>query len=226
MMKKTILAALVAVAASSVSAASLDFRQEYKHDTEDYASRVKIGSSVGNHYFGVEAKQKGKPFSEWEAGDNEFEYGYRFNINEQFTLIPSMPVTFGGDSVTYKPQIRAQYKFDSGITAKLRYRHEFRNFNSDSGKDDIDRSKFTANLDYNWDNFQFGFEANYEDNLTNFLGDWYENSSTDHGWDYNLKIGYKEADWAWRPYVEFGNVSSSGDDNRQLRSRVGITYSF
>ncbi len=49
-------------------------------------------------------------------------------------------------------------------------------------------------------------------------------------WDYNLKIGYKESGWKWRPYIELGNVqctsSSCDDDTRQLRSRIGITYSF
>ncbi|MCG9554991.1 oligogalacturonate-specific porin KdgM family protein [Vibrio sp. Isolate31] len=57
---------------------------------------------------------------------NEFEYGYKFNINEHWLIQPSMTVTFRSDSGTYKPQVRVQYSFDSGLKAKLRYRHEFR----------------------------------------------------------------------------------------------------
>ncbi|MFA0439081.1 porin [Vibrio sp. 10N.286.49.C2] len=227
--------ALVSVmAAASVSAASVDFRQEYKNESGDYASRVKIGSSVGNHYFGVEAKQKGKPFSDLEAGDNEFEYGYNFQLDDHWRVQTSMPITFGNGQTTYKPQVRVHYKFDSGLTAKMRYRHEFRNYagdNTATGRDDeqhgsLNRSKLTANLDYNWNAWQLGAEANYANDLIN--KEWKMGTNEEYEWDYNFKIGYKEADWDWRPYVEMGNVQySNGDEKgRQLRARVGITYSF
>lgn len=212
------------ILANSAFAASLDIRQEYKHDSESYASRVKIGGSTGNHNFSVEAKQKGKPFSEYEAGDNEFVYSYNIDLDSHWRIQPGMPVTFGGDSVTYKPQVRVQYKADSGLTAKLRYRHEFRQYNSDSSSDDFQKSKITANLDYAIEQIQLGFETNYEKRLDN-KSPLFDNK--DHNWDANLKIGYKIDDSAWRPYVEFGNVSvSSTSDDRQLRSRAGITYSF
>lgn len=220
---KIALAVVSTLFAGSLAAASLDVRQEYKHDSESYASRVKIGGGVGNHYFGVEAKQKGQPFSEWEAGDNEFEYGYKFQVTDHWLIQPSMPITFSSDKVTYKPQVRVQYAFDSGIKAKLRYRHEIRDYTDESGESTEQKSKVTGNLDYNYENLQFGFEANYEKGLDDQV---YFNNK-DMNWDMNLKIGYKESDWAWRPYVEFGNVSvSSTSDDRQLRSRVGVTYSF
>ena len=220
---KIALAVASTLFAGSLAAASLDVRQEYKHDSESYASRVKIGGGVGNHYFGVEAKQKGQPFSEWESGDNEFEYGYKFQVTDHWLIQPSMPITFSSDKVTYKPQVRVQYAFDSGVKAKLRYRHEFRDYTDESGESSEQKSKVTGNLEYNYENLQLGFEANYEKGLDDQV---YFNNK-DMNWDMNLKIGYKEADWAWRPYVEFGNVSvSSTSDDRQLRSRVGVTYSF
>ena len=220
---KIALAVVSTIFAGNLAAGSLDVRQEYKHDSESYASRVKIGGGVGNHYFGVEAKQKGQPFSEWESGDNEFEYGYKFQVTDHWLIQPSMPITFSSDKVTYKPQVRVQYAFDSGVKAKLRYRHEFRDYTDESGESSEQKSKVTGNLEYNYENLQLGFEANYEKGLDDQV---YFNNK-DMNWDMNLKIGYKEADWAWRPYVEFGNVSvSSTSDDRQLRSRVGVTYSF
>ncbi|MEH0666152.1 porin [Vibrio scophthalmi] len=226
-----------ALAAASVSAASLDVRQEYKHDSGDYASRVKMSGSTGNHYFGAETKQKGKPFSDWQAGDNEIEYGYNFNLDDHWRVTVGMPVTFGSDNVTYKPQVRVQYKFDSGITTKLRYRHEFRDYKEGTlkeGRDgnehsSLNASKITGNVDYTWDTWQFGFEANYKEDF--FNDEWsVGNKDGKYEWDFNVKIGYKASGSAWRPYVEFGNVqcNSSCDDStdRQLRSRVGITYSF
>ncbi|MDG3085115.1 oligogalacturonate-specific porin KdgM family protein [Vibrio hannami] len=214
-------AAIVLIASASVSAASLDFRQEYKHDSEDYSSRVKIGSGIGNIYFGVEAMQKGKPFSEWESKGNEFDIGYKYKINDKWMLIPGMPVTFFPGSVSYKPQIRVQYKFDSGLVTKLRYRHQFREFSDDRDSETL--SYVTANVDYQYDHFQFGLEGNYTKGHDDQV--FFDNGDTN--WDLGVKIGYKGEDWNWRPYVEFANVSVSGTKaDRQLRSRVGITYSF
>ncbi|MPW36388.1 oligogalacturonate-specific porin KdgM family protein [Vibrio sp. B1Z05] len=231
-LNKVTLALITTVAAASVSAASVDFRQEYKHEDESYASRIKIGSSVGNHYFGLEAKQTGKPFSEWGSADNEFEYGYNFKLDDHWRITTSMPITFGNDRITYKPQVRVQYKFDSGLTTKLRYRHEFRDYADSTDKDSVNRSKITGNIDYNIGALQLGFEANYAEDMFNddkwFGGD---TAKRTNEWDYNIKVGYKEKDWSWRPYFELGNVQysngpSSTNSDRQLRTRVGVTYSF
>ncbi|WP_261818107.1 oligogalacturonate-specific porin KdgM family protein [Vibrio gallicus] len=221
---KITLALLTTVAAASVSAASVDVRQEYKSGQEKYANHIKIGSSVGNHYFNLEAKQQGKPTENWARADNEFEYGYNFKLTDKVTLTPSMPLTFGSDSITYKPQLRIRYKFTNNLSTKLRYRHEFRDYAKTSGKDDQNRSKITGNVDYNISNFQFGFEANYAQDF--FNKSWSMGTNGDYEWDYNLKIGYKQSDWAWRPYVEFGNVQDTTHHQRQLRSRVGVKYSF
>nr|WP_281182296.1 oligogalacturonate-specific porin KdgM family protein [Vibrio sonorensis] len=113
--------------AGGLSAASLDFREEYKHGQEDFAGRVKIGGSFENHYFGVEAKHSGH-LGELKRADNEFEYGYNWYPADKWRIQTAMPITFGSTSVTYKPQVRVQYKFDSGLVTKLRYRHEFRNY--------------------------------------------------------------------------------------------------
>ncbi|CAM3125289.1 oligogalacturonate-specific porin KdgM family protein [Vibrio rarus] len=224
---------LTTLCATAASAASIDYRQEYKHQDKKYASRVKIGSSVGNHFFSLEAKQTGKPISDWEAADNEFVYGYNIKINKHWRVTPSMPITFGSDRVTYKPQLKVQYKFDSGLTTKVRYRHEFRKYTgAKSTQDSIDRSKFTGNIDYKIGGLQLGFEANYAQDFFNndqwFGGD---HAKRNNEWDYNFKIGYKGSGWNWRPYVELGNVQyskgpSPRNSNRQLRSRVGISYSF
>lgn len=227
-------AALLATSSIGVNAASVDYRHEYKHGTESNGDRIKIGGStkvdLGTHYYSVEMKFNGKDhsygYNDLERGDSEFVYEFKYYVTDQFFVQPGMPITFGDSSVTYKPQLRIGYDFDSGITTKLRYRHEFRDYTDDSKNGETwQKSKVTANLDYTWDNMiQFGFEANYEKAHEGDNWKLYDNDSWNY--DYNLKIGYKN-DSNWRPYVEFGNVSeSSSNDKRQLRSRVGITYSF
>lgn len=230
------LAITTIIFASNISAASLNFRQEYKHDSEEWAGRIKIGGSTGNHFYGVEMKHSGN-LNELQRGDSEFEYGYHFKLDNYWRITTSMPITFGDEAVTYKPQIRVQYKSDSGVTTKLRYRHEFRNYASgktSTGLDgkqhnSLDASKITGNVDYSWNEWQLGLEANYKKDF--FNDEWrLGNRDGEYEWDLNLTIGYKDKNWNWYPYIELGNVqcNSSCDDNtsRQLRSRLGVTYSF
>ncbi|MEZ8094267.1 oligogalacturonate-specific porin KdgM family protein [Photobacterium swingsii] len=227
------LAVIAAVCAGSASAASVDFRHEYKHDRKEHSNRIKMSASTNDFYYGVEMKfvagkdsndEYSGPFQNMKQNGSEFDFGYVYKVTDQFYLQPGMPITFGTDSVTFKPQLRVGYKFDSGITAKLRYRHEFRQFEDATEKDNQQKSKVTANLDYSYEQFQFGLESNYEKAQTDDVV-YYNNK--DYNWDVNMKLGYKIPDSDWRPYVEFGNISVSSDsDKRQLRSRVGVTYSF
>lgn len=225
---------LLTTSAATVNAASIDFRHEYKHDTEKNADRIKIGGStkteVGTHNYSVEMKFSGKQgtygFQDLERGDSEFEYSFKYYVTDKFFLQPGMPITMGDERVTFKPQLRIGYEFDSGITTKLRYRHEFRNYTKDENDgENWQKSKVTANIEYTWNNMiQLNLEGNYEKAHEN--DDWILFNDKDWNYDYNLKIGYKNST-KWRPYLEFGNVNEGGStDNRQLRSRIGLTYSF
>ncbi|CAH0526750.1 oligogalacturonate-specific porin KdgM family protein [Vibrio hippocampi] len=239
---KVAVATATLIAATSASAVSIDFRQEYRNEQDQYNSRFKMAGSVDNHYFGLEIKQTGKPFSEIEWADNEFEYGYKFKVTKKFTVTPSMPITFGEKKTTYKPQVRVQYKFNNLITTKLRYRHEFgvcaesveeKCFTYRDGTtkaDNANRSKLTANISGKWNSFFYDVEANYAEDF--FNSDYKMGTNGEYDWDYNFKLGYNFKEWNLSPYMELGNIgcssSSCGDDQggRQLRSRVGIKYSF
>ncbi|WP_174208828.1 oligogalacturonate-specific porin KdgM family protein [Vibrio rumoiensis] len=235
-MKKVFLitsAIMLASTAVNATAASLDYRHEYKFGTNQNADRIKIGGSTktetGQHNYSVEMKFFGKTgnyaYNELERGDSEFVYSYKYNINEHWYIEPGMPITFGEDKTTYKPQVRVGYAFDSGIVAKLRYRHEFQDYTENKNNGDTwQKGKITANLDYTWNNMiQMTFEANYEISYEDEYKLWDDGKT---GYDYDLKLGWKNSS-NWRPYVQFGNVGvSSRTDQRQLRSRVGIVYSF
>lgn len=227
--------------AGSVTAASLDFREEYKAGNDDTAGRIKIGGSTGNHYFGIEMKHSGLlDIDDLHSIANEFEYGYNWDINDKLRFQTAMPITLTDTSTTYKPQVRVQYKFDNNITTKFRWRQEFRNYSDDNSTTDrngdeqtsLNRTKLTANIDYTLNNFQFGLEGNYAEDF--FNSEWKSGNqeSGEYEWDYNFKFGYKIPNSAWRPYLELGNVQcnsgcGAGDESgRQLRTRAGITYSF
>ncbi|MDN3681749.1 oligogalacturonate-specific porin KdgM family protein [Vibrio tapetis subsp. quintayensis] len=229
---KITIALTTTLLACSVSAASIDYRHEYKHEQKRHADRIKIGGSSNDFYFGVEMKFNGAQnddgsqdlYKNLQRGDSEFDFGYKHKIDDKWFVQPGMPITFSSEKVTFKPQVRVGYKFDSGVQAKLRYRHEFQQYTEQSGDDNRQKSKITGNLDYSYEQFQFGFEGNYEIAQT----DGYKLfNDGDTNYELNFKVGYKIPDTAWRPYVEVGNASvSSSTDQRQMRTRVGMTYSF
>lgn len=101
---KVTIALLTTVAAASVNAGSLDYRGEYKHESEEFAHRIKIGSSVkisdpAKLYFSVEQKfnshDKSDFFNQVERGDSEFDWGVAYNLDKNWYIQPGMPITFG-----------------------------------------------------------------------------------------------------------------------------------
>lgn len=219
-----VLAVGFVLVSGSASAASLDLRHEYKWESARQAARIRIGGSIGKHSLSAELKFAGatdEAVESLQRDDSELGYEYQYEINTQLRLQPGMLITWGNGRAIFKPQIRIQYKLKSGIVTKLRYRHEI--FVYTENTDPVQRSKITGNLDYNWNAFQIGFEANYLKGLDDQV--LYDGGDT--SWDYNFKIGYKKDNWKWRPYVEIGNVPvSSVTADRQLRTRVGVTYYF
>ncbi|GAM59541.1 hypothetical protein JCM19231_1423 [Vibrio ishigakensis] len=245
-------AVLATLFAGAASAGSLDYRAEYKHESEEYQHRVKIGGSTklsdpAKLYFSVEQKfnsnDKGDFWYEVERGDSEFDWGVQYKINNNWYVQPGMPITFADEKTTYKPQFRVGYKSDFGLTTALRYRHEFQTYTSSSTKEStlvdgkgtavlagktVQQGKWTLTGSYKfsdeaWKNLQLSYEANYNQNYDDIR----LANNEDWDWDLGIKIGYKFD--ALRPYVEFWNIKGpdgSTTDDRQLRTRIGLTYSF
>ena len=240
---KIMIAVASVLATGSVSAASFDMRHEYKSHTDQHATRVKLGDSIGNFLVDIEAKFKGEDgkFMEdlknngWELGLN-----YRHVLNDNWTMTYGMPIEGRESGVTYKPQVRATYKVDSvdGLSLSARYRYDMRqntkSIATDSdGKPILDdgnltyqndenqrRHRLTANVNYSMENWRFGLEGNYYKADDYII---YDNDDT----NYELNASIRHIMGQWAPYVEFGDVSTSSTKaTRELRSRIGLTYSF
>jgi hypothetical protein len=244
---KVALAITSIIAASSVSAASLDIRHEYKSHTEQHATRVKMGNSIGDFYFSGELKFKGEDGDFLEDLKNngwELDLGYRYKLSDNLTLQPGMPIEGRSSGVTFKPQVRLTYDLDSvnGLSLSGRYRYDMiqnthtTDYTNDDGTPILDpdgnldpqyrnlenqrRHRLTANVNYKTENWRFGVEANY------YKADGYNIYDNDDT-NYELNASIRHIMGQWQPYVEFGDVStSSSSATRELRSRVGLTYSY
>lgn len=231
---KTLLITIASVmAAGAASAASFDVRHEYKHHTDQHATRVKLANNIGNFLVDIEAKFKDRQNGEflqnlenngWELGLN-----YRHKLDDNWTLTYGMPIEGRDSGVTYKPQIRATYALESveGLSLSARYRYDMRqnsDYTNDAGEvittANQRRHRITGNVNYAMDDWRFGFEGNY------YKADGYniyDNGDT----NYELNATVRRIMGQWAPYLEFGDVSTSAEKaTRELRSRIGVTYSF
>ncbi|GAL20432.1 N-acetylneuraminic acid outer membrane channel protein NanC [Vibrio maritimus] len=219
--------ALVSVfATAAVSAASFDVRTEYKHTSKEHATRVKMGDSIGNFYYSGELKFKGEEgafLKDLQNNGWELDLGYRFKLNDNWTIQPGMPIEARSKGMTYKPQLRVTYALDSveGLSLSGRYRYDIRQNNGEDAQNER-RHRITANLNYSLNEWRFGLEGNYyKADTDGYI--LYNNKDT----NYELNATARRHFGQWAPYVEFGDVNvDSTTDRRELRSRVGVTYSF
>jgi hypothetical protein len=233
---KSVLTTIIAtsVLSANVYAASIDFRHEYKGKTDQHASRVKMGNTFENNLsLDLELKFKGKDgdfMQDLQQNGSEIGINYKYAINNEWALQPGMPIEFGTGNddrgnVTYKPQLRVTYTPDAVDSLSLsgRYRLDIKPGQSDEdGQDKKYRNRFTFNAGYSIDNLRLGLEMNYyKSHDSSYI--LYDDKDTNY--ENNITAHYKMGDWT--PWVEFGDVSvDSTKDTRELRSRVGIRYSF
>lgn len=232
-MKLTKIATTVVITgllSSNAIASSLDFRHEYKSKSDQpHSSRVKMATTFENNFMvDLELKFKGAEgdfMQDLQNNGSEIGLNYKWNINNEWALQPGMPIEFGASNATYKPQLRLTYAPSSveGLSVSGRYRLDVKPGQRDEeGQDKKFRNRYTLNLGYNINNFNIGLEMNYykAHSDTYIL---YDNK--DSNYENNLTASYKMGDWT--PWVEFGDVNvDSISDTRELRSRVGIRYSF
>ncbi|PKF60568.1 N-acetylneuraminic acid outer membrane channel protein NanC [Psychromonas sp. psych-6C06] len=220
--------AIAVVAASFVSAnvtaASLDFRHEYRGKTDQHSSRVKMGNTFENNLsIDLELKFKGADgefMKDLQNNGSEIGINYKWAINSEWALQPGMPIEFGASSDTYKPQLRVTYTPDAvdDLSLSARYRLDVK-----PGEDEKKfRNRYTFNAGYKIENLSLGIELNY---YKSHDSDYLLYDGKDTNYENNLTAHYKMGNWT--PWLEFGDVSINElSSTRELRSRVGIRYSF
>ncbi|MEZ9233461.1 oligogalacturonate-specific porin KdgM family protein [Vibrio amylolyticus] len=227
-MKTLVIAMASIMTAGAASAAALDVRHEYKNSSEQHATRVKLASNIDNFLVDIEAKfkgQDGKFLQDLQNNGWELGLNYRHKLNDSWTLTYGMPIEGRTSGMTYKPQLRATYAVESidGLSLSARYRYDMRQNNT---SDDQRRHRLTGNINYSVNDWRFGLEANYYK-----ADDYILYKDKDTNTEFNSTIRRIMGQWA--PYAEFGYSSYTKDDSYngynndfELRSRVGLTYSF
>jgi len=228
-LNKSILAIITtSLLSTNIYAASIDFRHEYKGKSEQHASRIKMYNTFENKLsVGLELKFKGaegKFMNDLQQNGSELGLDYKYVINSEWALQPGMPIEFATSGTTYKPQLRLTYTPEAiaDLYVSGRYRLDVKPGQSTEAVNKKYRDRYTLNLGYKIENLSLGLEMNYfQSHDSSYV--LYDGKDTNY--ENNVTASYKMGNWT--PWAEFGDVNrDSNSDIRELRSRVGIRYSF
>ena len=247
------LAAAAMFTAAQAATFTADYRHEYRSEYGENFDRIcLIGAFENGIGFYVDSSFKsgsdrpGNPeYDEGQWGDfvtNATEmslwWGYKVP-GTGFTITPGIITESTGDTTGYKPYLRLQYNTDFGLWFAIRPRYDYWRYDgSDTktradgtkyeiGKADQKNGRIDAWVGYSYGNFGINYNYTYmwalNDNMDGSTRVMYDND--DHNYEQNLSMNYRFG--KWNPYIEFGDIAVAGtSDERQLRLRVGIQYTF
>ena len=230
-----------ATVANTASAAkfTIDYRHEIRSEyTENFDRICLIGAFENGVGFYVDSSFKsgserpGNPeYEEGQWGDfvaNATEmslwWGYKV-AGTGFTITPGIITETVSDSTAYKPYLRLQYNTDFGLWFAVRPRYDYAR--NDNTKGDFHTYRIDAWVGYNQGNFGINYNYTYmkadSGDKSNGRGPMFDNDWNNY--EQNIAMNYRMGQW--NPYIEFGDMAVSGaTDDRQLRVRAGIQYTF
>lgn len=230
---KTSLVAL-ALASTGVNALTLNFRHEFKPDSEAQSQRLKIYHTTESGFFasvegkitegsdsGADGFKTGN--GQWSGNGSEWEVGQNFRINDKLVLAPAVNLEAGDNFIGYRVQLKSIYSINNNWFTSLRWRGG------------IEKNEQPDVNDKNYN--QFNWEVGYKNEMFNIMGDYeyrftnYEDYKGKHSnWLYNVTIGVPINN-QWEPYTEIGyvprtNTIDRAEDEMEMRYRIGIKYNF
>ena len=233
-------AATLGTVATTANAATFtaDYRHEYRSEWGQNFDRIcLIGAFENGVGFYVDSSFKSgsegtdhEDYSEGQWGDfvtNATEmslwWGYKIQ-GTGFTVTPGIITESTSETTGYKPYLRLQYNTDFGLWFAIRPRYDYWRYDNEKAEKN---ARIDAWIGYSHGNF--GINYNYthmwalNDNADGSERVMYDNK--DWNYEQNLAMNYRIG--KWNPYIEFGDISVGGaSDERQLRLRVGIQYTF
>ena len=240
----------VGLAAAMITAAqaatfTADYRHEYRGEYGENFDRIcLIGAFENGIGFYVDSSFKSgserpnagddtlpQGYSEGQEGDfvtNATEmslwWGYKI-ADTGFTITPGIITESTSETTGYKPYLRLQYNTDFGLWFAIRPRYDYWRYDND--KADQKNGRIDAWVGYSYGNFGINYNYTYmwalndnADGSTRYMFD-----NKEHNYEHHIAMNYRFG--KWNPYIEIGDISvASNRDDRQLRLRLGIQYTF
>lgn len=234
-MKRSYLSALVCCVLAGVAASSyattLDYRHEYTQLSHQHADRIEFSNTFENHVtVDAETKWISKNtdndvgmYDNLVAKGSVFTLGYKWDMNPQNTLAPSVAVDSVSDSTDYQFNLKDTYKITKEFYVAGRYRY---------GSIRFDRNKDTDNRHYHRGDFYIGYSFPYAKVEYNFTYKWlsYANLFGDKKYyEHNIVVQVPVTK-SWTPFMELGYMpykdNTTYPEDWELRYRLGVKYNF
>lgn len=231
--------ALATVTAANAATFTVDYRHELKSEYKENFDRICIigafengvGFYVDSSFKSGSERPSNPEYDEGQWGDfvtnaTEMSIWWRYKFEGTgFSITPGLVTESTSETTGYKPYLRLQYNTDMGLWFAGRVRYDYWRY--DDERADQRNGRFDAWVGYNYGNFGINYNYTYMKAL-NDMADGSERvmfDNKDHNYEHNVAMNYRMG--PWNPYIEFGDVSvNSKTDDRQLRLRVGIQYTF
>ncbi|GAB7220410.1 oligogalacturonate-specific porin KdgM family protein [Vibrio comitans] len=229
MNSKRIIASVVTtmLISTSASAATLMLRQEHMSNDQNVANTnatlVKISGSMGNTFIGTQIIHKGESLDSYVLGSTEIQLGHRFTINDDIKVVPQLQLTAVSSGLIYTPMIAMNYKLGGGFSIEPKYKHKFHVGVQDGEYNDTKQtSQYQFNLNYAKDDLRLGLQYDYHDALDGQT--FYNNKGFKHLLEFKT---YYQVAPGLTPFVTFAGIPvGNKSDEYQLRTRIGLLYSF
>lgn len=225
---KILLACCTFFISFQLNATTLDFRHEYSDSSRINKDRIAFIHSFSNGIgFYVDASiksggvdgEKDKVFSDVVNNAIEMGLSYNHKINKNITLQPGLIFETVTDTSIYKPYLKAQYNFDSGLYVAGRYRFDYAR-KTKQGVDDEKTNRFDAFIGYKYNKYKIEYD------YTQMYSDAIKYDNKKRNYEHNVFFSYQLND-TFTPYIEVGNVAvRPTSDARQTRYRLGLQFHF
>lgn len=149
-------------------------------------------------------------------------YNYTNAAIPGWTIIPTFSIYTSSYWTTYEPGIEVHYKFNKEWRVRSRFRVDLDKPTSSNSSPSQKTIRPEAWIDYTPNGGPWSFTYNFIYYDTEVIR--WNNKKYDYAQDFAVK--YKIGNW--QPALQIGDIKGPDktSDNRQIRWRAGITYSF
>lgn len=213
----------------------IDYRHEYLDKSRSHADRVEFGTFFSNgigllgelRYNTNEGKKDKFDPSGFTNNGHGLSVLYRFKPvdDKKLWLEPSFWLDSTSFWTTYEYGLTAGYDFSKEWKVSGRFRYDMDKATAKSlsyGNEDRNNRRYDIWIDYRPNNTLFQYQLNlvyYDNNYKTW-------NNGNKNYAVSFKTAYKMG--SWTPYVSVADYKGidKTSSNRQLRWRLGLTYSF
>lgn len=214
---------------------SIEYRHQFVDGSSKHADRIKgfldTGKNIGFELDLRFSNNEGS-FDKMSSNGSEFTAFYYDKLTDNITGITGLSIDLSDAGLVYVPFVRVNYAFDNGFRLQGRYKWRIWDYNQMNTQINEAYISTIQQLDgwvgYKWGNIDLQYELQFWKEMERDAKPQANNKDVDYQQNFRLMYSYNtEVGTTWRPFIEIGDIKENiYTDERQLRYRIGITYTW